>query len=106
MAVCSGGPPRSAGAPSGTTTGSSRELARLVAVTARALDGDEFHRHAADGKIRKFRHLALHDHRAALALERLYAEENGDRAGARGAIEDDVHALAAGDFHDAGQRIF
>src|SRR5262245_8247209 len=60
-----------------------RELARLVAVPARALDGDELHRHALEREIRKLLELALYDDGAALSLQRLDAQENRNRAGAR-----------------------
>src|SRR5258706_8053488 len=45
-----------------------RQLARLVAVAARALERHELHRDAADGEVGEFGELALHHHRRPLAL--------------------------------------
>ena len=39
-------------------------------------------------------------------LERLDGEQHRNRSGTGGAVERDVDALAAGDFHDALQRVF
>src|SRR5215470_12134778 len=82
-----------------------RQLAGLVAVAARALDGDELHGDLLEREVREFLQLALHHDGAGLALERLHAEQDGDGAGAGGAVERDVDALAAGDLHDARQRV-
>src|SRR5579871_3215085 len=82
------------------------QLASLVAVPAGALDGDGLHRDPSQGKVGKLRELALHDDRAGLALERFHTEKNRNGARAGGAVEDDVHALAAGDLLDARQRVF
>src|SRR6266849_3108380 len=82
------------------------KLARLEAVAACALDGDELHRHPADRKVREIRHFALNHDGPGLALERLDAEQHRNRAGAGGAVEHDVDALAASDLHDAGEWIF
>ena len=41
-----------------------------------------------------------------LRFKRFDAEQDRDRPGARGAVERDVHALAAGDRHDACERVF
>src|SRR5687767_10480153 len=83
-----------------------RELAGLVAVAARALDGDELHRHALEREVGELPELALHDDGAALALQGFHAEEDRKGAGAGGAVEHHVDALAAGDFLDARQRVF
>ena len=82
-----------------------RQLAGLVAVAARALHGDELHRELLQREVREFAHLALHHDGAGLALERLDAEQDRDRAGAGGAVERHVDALAAGDLHDARERV-
>src|SRR5262249_28450796 len=82
-----------------------RQLACLVAVAAGAVHGDELDRELLQRKIREFRQLALHHDGAALALERLDAEQDRNRSGAGGAIERDIDALAAGDLHDALERI-
>ena len=82
-----------------------RELTRFVAVAASAFQGDELYRHPSDWEIRKLRHLALHDHRSPLTLERLDPEEHRRSARARGAVEDDVDALAAGELEDAVERV-
>ena len=60
----------------------------------------------SSGKFGNCRQLALHHDDAALALERLDAEQDRDGAGAGGAVERDVDALAAGDLHDARERVF
>src|SRR5262249_19016097 len=60
------------------------ELARLEAVSARALDGDGFHRDPAERKIREFRHFSLDHHRPAPALERFHAEQYWEGPGTRG----------------------
>ena len=83
-----------------------RELARLVAVAARALRGDRLHREAANGKVRELGHFALDDDGSGLAFHRLDAEQDRDGPRARGAIEHHVDTLVAGDLHDAGERIF
>src|SRR5262249_16902225 len=77
------------------------ELARLEAMTTRALDGDELHRDFFEREIRELLHFTLDHDRAALALERFHAEQDRDGSGARGAVERHVHALAGGDLHDA-----
>src|SRR6516162_2931668 len=82
-----------------------RELARLEAVAARALDGDELHRDLFEREIGELLHLALNHDGAALALERFHAEQDRDGSGAGGAVERHVHALAGGDLHDACERI-
>src|SRR6188472_1597412 len=82
-----------------------RKLAGLEAVPACALDGDELHRDLSDWEVGEFRHFTLDHDRAALALERLHAEQYRDGPCARGTVESHVHALAAGDLHDARQRI-
>src|SRR5207253_2705873 len=82
-----------------------RELTRLVAVAACALDGDEFHGDLGKRKIREFRELTLHDYRPVLALQRVYAEQHGHRSGARSAVKDDVHALTPCDLHSARECI-
>src|SRR5689334_9105506 len=82
-----------------------RELARLPAVAARALDGDRLGGDLADGEVGKLRELPLHDHRAGLAPERLDSEQHRHRSRARRAVEHDVHALAAGDLANARERI-
>src|SRR6516165_1847148 len=51
-----------------------RELARLEAVAARALDGDELHRDLLEREIGELLHLTLDHDGAALALERFHAE--------------------------------
>src|SRR5216117_624394 len=81
------------------------ELAGLVAVAARALDGDEFHRDPFEREVRELLHLALHHDRPAFALQGLYAEQDREGPGARGAVERDVHAAAPGDLLDARERI-
>src|SRR5215472_11510589 len=81
------------------------ELARLEAMTARALDGDELHRDFFEREIGELLHLTLNHDGAALALERFHAEQDRDGSGASGAVERHVHALAGGDLHDARERI-
>ncbi len=81
------------------------ELAGLVAVAARALDGDEFHRDTLEREIREFLHLALDHDRPALALQGLHAEQDGESARARGAVERDVHPAASRDLPDARKRV-
>src|SRR5262245_16821796 len=83
-----------------------RELARLEAVPARALDGDELHGDFFQREIGELLHLALDHDGSTLALERFDAEQNRNRPGAGGAIERHVDALAARDLHDARERIF
>src|SRR5262249_62321531 len=63
------------------------ELARLEAMTARALDGDELHRDFFEGEIGELLHLTLDHDDAALALERFHAEQDRDGSGAGGAVE-------------------
>src|SRR5438445_464135 len=70
------------------------ELAGLVAVAARALDGDEFHRNPLEREVRELLHLALDHDRPALALQGLDAEQDGEGAGAGRAVERDVHPAA------------
>src|SRR5258708_3040056 len=62
------------------------ELAGSVAVAARALDGDEFHRDPLEREIREFLHLALDHDRPALALQGLHTEQNREGPGAGGAV--------------------
>src|SRR5262249_29450557 len=62
------------------------ELAGLVAVAAGALHGDELHGELLQWEVRKFAELTLRDDHAGLALERLDAEQDRNRAGARGAV--------------------
>src|SRR5262252_7838642 len=81
------------------------ELARLEAMTARALDGDELHRDFFEREIRELLHFTLDHDDAALALERFHAEQDRDGSGASGAVERHVHALAGGDLHDARERV-
>src|SRR2546428_2464285 len=81
------------------------ELARLEAMTARALDGDELHRDFFEREIRELLHFTLDHDRPALALERFHAEQDRDGSGASGAVERHVHALTGGDLHDACERI-
>src|SRR6516162_924607 len=81
------------------------KLAGLVAMTARAFHGDEFHRELFQREIRKLSHLALSDDHPSFAFERLDAEQHRNGAGAGGAVERDVDAFAAGNRHDAGERI-
>src|SRR5215218_6447614 len=81
------------------------KLAGLEAVPACALYGDELHRDLSDREVGEFRHFTLNHDRATLALERLHAEQYRDGPGARGTVESHIHALAAGDLHDARQRI-
>src|SRR5207245_7303890 len=57
-------------------------------------------------KVRQLFRLALHDDGPRRALHRLDAEEDRDRARARGAIEHHVDAFAAGDLLDARERVF
>src|SRR5215216_928750 len=82
-----------------------RQLARPVAVAARALEGDELHRDSLQRKVRELLELTLHYHRAAFALERFDPEQDGNGAGAGGAVEHDVYALGAGDVPDARERV-
>src|SRR5262245_62695689 len=74
-----------------------RKLAGLVAVAARALHGDELDRELLQREVRERRQLALRHDDAALALERLDAEQDRDGAGAGRAVERNINALAAGD---------
>src|SRR6185436_1767567 len=83
-----------------------RELARLVAVAACALDGDGLLGHLLDGEIRESGHLPLDEQRASPALERVDAEQDRHDASAGGAVEHDVDTLASGDVHDALKGIF
>ena len=76
------------------------ELACFVAVTARTFKCDELHRHAANGKAGELGHLALHDHGAALALERIDSEQYRRSTRARSAVEHDIDAFAARDLLD------
>ena len=78
----------------------------LVAVAPRAFDGDVFQRHFADGKVGEVGHLALHQQRAAFALERFNAQHHCKSAGARSAVQRHINALARRDFQDARQRVF
>src|SRR6516162_11423203 len=82
-----------------------RKLARLEAVAARALDGDELHRDLFEREIGELLHFTLNHDGAALALERFDAEQDRNGSGAGGAIERHVHALAGGDLRDAPERI-
>src|SRR6266436_4206656 len=81
------------------------ELAGPVAVAARALDGDEFHRDPLEREIRKFLHFALDHDRPALALQRFHAEQDREGPGARGAVERDVDAFASRDLLDAREGV-
>src|SRR5262245_15704493 len=81
------------------------KLAGLEAVAARAFDGDELHRDLFQRKVRELLHFSLDHDRPAFALERFHAEQNRDGPSAGCAIERHVHALAAGDFHEARERI-
>jgi hypothetical protein len=74
-------------------------------VSARALDGDELHGDFFEREIGELLHLALDHDGSPLALERFDAEQNRNRPGAGGAIERHVDALAAGDLHDARERV-
>src|SRR5215216_2755597 len=78
-----------------------RKLASLEAMAACAVHGDELHRKLLQREIRKFRQFPLHHNGAALALERLDAEQDRDRSGAGRAVERDVDTFAAGDLPDA-----
>src|SRR5687768_14094002 len=62
------------------------QFARLEAVTAGALDGNELQRDAAKREIRELRQLSLDHHRSALALERLHPKQYRLSAGAGGAV--------------------
>ena len=64
-----------------------------------------FTQNFSSGKFGKLAHLALRDDDAALALQRLDREQHRDRARARRAVERNIDALAAGDLHDARERV-
>src|SRR5436190_14271522 len=82
------------------------QLAGLVAVAAGALHGDKLHREFLQREVRELAEFALRHDDAGLALERLDAEQDRNGTGAGGAVERHVNALAAGDLHDAGERVF
>src|SRR6516164_11164168 len=63
------------------------ELARLEAMTARALDGDELHRDFFEREVGELLHFTLDHDRPTLALERFHAEQDRDGSGASGAVE-------------------
>ena len=70
------------------------QLAAFEVMAARRLYGDVLVADFAQGKVGKFRDvLALDQQRAALALERLDAQQNRNRTRARRAIERHIHAF-------------
>src|SRR5262249_29890015 len=71
------------------------ELARLEAVAARALDGDELHRDLLEREIGELLHFTLDHDAAALALEPFHAEQDRSGSGAGGAVESTSTPLPA-----------
>src|SRR5688572_28780910 len=83
-----------------------RQLAGPEAVAAGALDGNRFDRQLLKRKIRELLELALYHNQAGLALQRIETEQDRRRPRPCRAVERDIDALAAGDLHDAAERIF
>jgi hypothetical protein len=79
-----------------------RQFARAVRVPARALEGDRLGRDALEREVGELLELALHNHRAGLALQSFDSQKYRKGPGAGRAIEHDVDPFAAGDLLDSG----